>query len=308
MKRVFLSYSSKDRDFVNRLAMDIRARGFEVWYDQWELDVGDSLLSRIQEGIKQSSWLVVVLSPNANESRWVTEELNAGLAGQLAKDQVYILPVLYKDCELPVFLRDKVYADFREDYAFGLQRLLATLRRQYLERTRADSLRNLVDATRGALEYDWGRIYQRLPYYREPDYQDTERSRKFYFASYIEEEEELRRKAEEISSLELLKGIWVGPSGRLVLSTKDHQVTGEYDWQAIEFSGKLEGTLQRGALVFEWSWSVSGESGEGVFYWPIPERLIGGWWMKYDSINADDLLKAQRLPPNHWEFVRESDS
>jgi hypothetical protein len=297
MKRVFLSYSSKDREFVNRLAMDIRARGFDVWYDQWQLEIGDSLLNKIQEGIKQSSWLVVVLSPHANESKWVTEELNSGLANQLAEDHIYVLPVLYKDCEIPPFLRDKVYADFRQDYLYGLQRLILTLRRQYLARAREGLLQNIIEKSRKLLASNHS-LY---------NFEDSSGAR--YKDSYIKYSAYPRRSFKEArKSMDMLIGLWVGPTGRLRLSMENDQITGEYDWQGDEYSGKLKGTLEAGAFVFEWSWDITSESGGGLFYQPIPNRLIGGWWMKYDYINPHDLLKAHELPLNHWEFTRSHDS
>ncbi len=133
METIFLSHSSKDRDFVNQLALDLSALGFSVWYDQWELDVGDSLLTKIQEGIGEASFIAVVLSPSSVGSKWVQEELNAGLVRQfqqhksMERRQVLVLPILYKDCEVPEFLRDKVYADFRNDYEHGLRSLLGSL-------------------------------------------------------------------------------------------------------------------------------------------------------------------------------------
>jgi len=129
--RIFLSHSSEDRVFVNTLALDLKSRGFDVWYSEWELGVGDSLATAIQTGIAEASWLIVVLSPESVKSRWVREELNAGFARQLAEDRVYILPVLHKDCEIPIFLRDRIYADFRHGYSTALQKLLWTLSCRY---------------------------------------------------------------------------------------------------------------------------------------------------------------------------------
>ena len=83
-----------DREFVNRLARLLASLGFEVWYDQWKLDVGDSLIEKIQAGIKWTDWLIVVLSPVSVTSKWVKEELNAALSGQLRGRAIGILPVL----------------------------------------------------------------------------------------------------------------------------------------------------------------------------------------------------------------------
>jgi hypothetical protein len=53
--RVFLSHSKKDREFIERLAGDLRASQVDVWYDEWEIPPGDSLRGRIfGEGIIES--------------------------------------------------------------------------------------------------------------------------------------------------------------------------------------------------------------------------------------------------------------
>lgn len=66
VKRVFLSHASADKSFVGRLAVDLRANTVPVWYDQWELKVGDSLQCKIAEGVEGSAWLAVALSQNSD--------------------------------------------------------------------------------------------------------------------------------------------------------------------------------------------------------------------------------------------------
>ena len=124
---VFLSYSSQDRRFAERLAGDLVGHGLRVWWDRWEMQVGDSLIAKIQDGIQASSWLAVVLSPTSVASNWVKRELASALADEISTDRVRVLPLLIADCEIPPFLRDKLYADFRASYAAGLELLLRRL-------------------------------------------------------------------------------------------------------------------------------------------------------------------------------------
>lgn len=121
---LFISYSSKNAEFVARLAHDLRARGIQVWWDKWMMKVGDSLHRKIQEGIKNSAWLAVVLSPHSVNSPWVEKELNSALMKELEQKEVFVLPILYQDCDVPLLLRDKLYADFRSSYSEGLKALL----------------------------------------------------------------------------------------------------------------------------------------------------------------------------------------
>lgn len=121
---VFLSHSSKDKPFVSRLATDLKSKGVPVWFDQWELKVGDSLSERIERGISQSGWLAVVVSKNSSNSDWVQKELRAAQARELRDKSVFVLPIIIDDCEIPLFLLDKLYADFRASYDQGLEALL----------------------------------------------------------------------------------------------------------------------------------------------------------------------------------------
>src|SRR5262249_20060722 len=78
--------------------------------------------------IAKSRYLLIVLSPAALKSAWVREELNAGLMKQISLGGTFVIPVVYKDCEVPPLLAHRRYADFRTDYAEGLSDLLSVWR------------------------------------------------------------------------------------------------------------------------------------------------------------------------------------
>ena len=80
---VFLSYSHVDMIYAERLARDLRVWGIGVWWDQEEILVGESLNARIQEGISQSTWLAIILTPDSVKSDWVQRELNGALMREL---------------------------------------------------------------------------------------------------------------------------------------------------------------------------------------------------------------------------------
>jgi hypothetical protein len=124
---IFISYSHNDKDFVNKLAAQLVRAKAHVWIDLWELHVGDSLVRRIQEAIEKADALVVVLSTKSVASPWCSKELDAGLVRELEERRVIILPVLLEDCQIPLFLRDKMYADFRKDFQDGLKQVLEAI-------------------------------------------------------------------------------------------------------------------------------------------------------------------------------------
>jgi hypothetical protein len=91
--------------------------------------VGDSLIDRLEKGIDECDYLAVILSPDSVSSEWVLKEVRMAMQREIAGKRVVVLPLLYRDCTLPGFLRDKIYADLRNaaDYERGLQAVLERL-------------------------------------------------------------------------------------------------------------------------------------------------------------------------------------
>lgn len=127
-KRVFLSHSSKDKEFVKWIAVDLGNAGHLPWLDEWEIRVGESIPTRVSEGIEQADAVAVVLSNNAVASRWVEREWQAKYWRELSEHRIMVLPILYQDCRIPTLLATKKYADFRSDYRSGLKQLLSALK------------------------------------------------------------------------------------------------------------------------------------------------------------------------------------
>jgi len=126
-RRVFIAHSGKDKEFAKWLAETLRTHALLVWFDAWEIKVGDSIVAKINEGLACSDYLVVVLSPQSVDSRWVSEELNAAFMRQVTDKGIQILPVLLERCELPPTLAHRRYADFTGTLNHGLQDLIDVL-------------------------------------------------------------------------------------------------------------------------------------------------------------------------------------
>lgn len=102
--------------------------GFEVWLDKWKITVGDDIFEKIQYGIRNSDFVIVVLSRNAISSGWVDKEWKMVYWNEITSRRVKLLPVLLEDCEIPEFLKFKKYADFRKGYDDALEELLRALK------------------------------------------------------------------------------------------------------------------------------------------------------------------------------------
>ena len=115
MARVFLSHSHQDKPFVRRLATDLVQANAEVWVDEIEIKVGDSLIARIQDGIESSDFVAAILSKHSVSSSWVREELSMALTDHINGKRVGVLPIKIDDCDLPGFLRSRLYCDFSDN-------------------------------------------------------------------------------------------------------------------------------------------------------------------------------------------------
>ena len=125
--KVFISYSSKDRRFIERLAKDLKAAGVDVWWDEWEIKVGDSIVQKINDGIQESAYLIVVLSRSSVASLWVQEELSAATMHMLNSRSIALLPLRIEPCDIPLLLAHRKFADFQISYDHGLDQLLGVL-------------------------------------------------------------------------------------------------------------------------------------------------------------------------------------
>src|SRR5689334_3959028 len=79
MPRIFISHSSEDAAFANRLSNDLRSHGTDVWLDSSHMSAGD-FIARINQALQGRDVVVLVLSPAAIRSNWVTQEFNAAIA------------------------------------------------------------------------------------------------------------------------------------------------------------------------------------------------------------------------------------
>jgi hypothetical protein len=80
---LFLSYASKDRDFVSPLVMYLQKQGVHVWVDYGEIRLGDDLIQKINDGLKRSRFCVALLSEHYLQRGWTQLELGAALAREM---------------------------------------------------------------------------------------------------------------------------------------------------------------------------------------------------------------------------------
>lgn len=134
-KSVFISYSHQDKEFVRRLASDLTSRGIKVWVDALEIRVGDSIVNKISEGIKNADHVLFILSAASLQSRWVQKEIQAAFSADRAGANRVLIPVVIQKVEIPPFLQDIMYVDFTKSYQDGLNQLVRSVLELPTERT-----------------------------------------------------------------------------------------------------------------------------------------------------------------------------
>lgn len=97
LKKLFISHASEDKEAVAKpLAEALIYNGFMVWYDEFSLFLGDSLRARIDEGLRECDYAVIVLSKAFFEKHWTIEELDGVAALENVRRGKVLLPIWHE--------------------------------------------------------------------------------------------------------------------------------------------------------------------------------------------------------------------
>jgi hypothetical protein len=136
---IFLSHRSANKNLVRQLAGDIenelwQGRRLLTWFDEAEIPIGGSIPGHINEGLENSRFVALIMTPEYfdSPSGWTDAEWHAALHNDPDNRKHRLIPVLAADCPyIPFLLRHLRNIDIREeDYKKGLRELLAVLREQ----------------------------------------------------------------------------------------------------------------------------------------------------------------------------------
>lgn len=120
---VFLCHASEDKARVLRpLVSALESAGITYWYDEAEIRWGDSIVEKVNEGLRQSRYVLVVFSKAFAEKHWPQRELNAALNIEASTGAVRVLPLMIGGSEerqtilaaYPI-LNDKVFQRWESD-------------------------------------------------------------------------------------------------------------------------------------------------------------------------------------------------
>ncbi|MEG5206509.1 TIR domain-containing protein [Microcoleus sp. AT13-A6] len=127
MTQVFISYSERDRETMEKIRNSLRRESLTVWTNTTDIQTGEDFQSAIDRGIEQTDNLVYLLSPDSVESEYVRKELEYAVSLQKR-----IIPVLVRETSvdsLPLALQGVQYIDLtdnvkEDDYLLDESQLL----------------------------------------------------------------------------------------------------------------------------------------------------------------------------------------
>jgi hypothetical protein len=127
---IFISYSRKDKSFAQSLVHTLEHYGLDTWIDSDDIRAGIKWSSAIQEGLKQSSVMLVVISPDSMESKNVEDEWQYFLDKKKP-----IIPILHRPTDNIHFQLMRIqYVDFvNNSFEDALKRLIFELRQAHID-------------------------------------------------------------------------------------------------------------------------------------------------------------------------------
>lgn len=117
-RKVFISHSSANKEFVDKLTRDLNENGIDTWYDKTEIMPGDNLMEKLQEGLDEATHYIFVLSPEALESKWVEYEVESTFLNTKEKGIKKFIPVKYRECKILANLGAYLHIDLSDQTVY----------------------------------------------------------------------------------------------------------------------------------------------------------------------------------------------
>lgn len=135
----FISYSSKDQEFADRLYADLQNRGVRCWFAPENMKIGDRIRPRIDEAIRLHDKLLLVLTESSMNSRWVEKEVETAFEKERKQNRIVLFPIRLDDAVMEAdeawaadIRRTRHIGDFRgwkdhDSYKKSVERLMRDL-------------------------------------------------------------------------------------------------------------------------------------------------------------------------------------
>src|SRR6202162_3627117 len=127
--KVFLSHSTKDKQFVQALAAELEAENIQSWICEVDVEFGGNFVAKIEEGLRDADLTILFWSPEAACSDWTRLEWTSVIAREISESRTRLGVVLLRDCEVPELLRIKHRIDAWPDPEKGRHETIEWIKR-----------------------------------------------------------------------------------------------------------------------------------------------------------------------------------
>ncbi len=100
-------HSSSDKPAATQLATTLNFCAIDVWLDDWELEVGQSLTDELAKAMNESRFIAILITENYNKTVWTKAEYKRALAREQTERRTVMLPLVVGSAEIPDFLEDR---------------------------------------------------------------------------------------------------------------------------------------------------------------------------------------------------------
>ena len=130
---VFISHSSKDKKEIEEVLPYINAINLPVWFDKYNIDVGESIVEKVQEGLQNSKAVIFWITKNFINSKWCKKEMQVFIR-RMIEENILIISILDKGIEikdLPIFLQDIKFIRNSGDFSTLINEILVPLKKRF---------------------------------------------------------------------------------------------------------------------------------------------------------------------------------
>jgi TIR domain/NB-ARC domain len=127
--KVFLSHSTKDQQFVQTFAAELKAEKIEPWICEVDVEFGGNFVAKIEQGLRDADLTILFWSPEAARSGWTQLEWTSVTVREISESRTRLGVVLLRDYAIPELLRVKHRIDARSDPEQGRHEAVAWVKR-----------------------------------------------------------------------------------------------------------------------------------------------------------------------------------
>lgn len=109
---VFISHNHFNKDIAREIGLFLAAENINVWFDEWDIASGESIPSKVNNGLELCTHFLLLWSEEASRAPWVIAETNAIIGRLLSTGSVKIIPIMLDGTPLPTILSSYKYIEY----------------------------------------------------------------------------------------------------------------------------------------------------------------------------------------------------